>query len=96
MKPLHNLVLVKREERPREANGLILPETMIEGSLWVKVLAVGPGEFVSKGRRKKMYAEGQEGKLMLLRQWCQGTPLEEVANSPFFITDDLLEAIQVE
>ena len=89
-------MLVKREQRAKFIGLIALPETSIEASLWVQVLAVGPGEVNSVGIRKKMNAAGQEGKLMLLRQWSTGIQLDpdQGDNSAFFVHDDLLEAIK--
>lgn len=93
LKPLRNLVLVKREKKATmTAGGLYLPETAIEESYWVRILAVGPGEFLPDGTRRPMNAK--VGSRMLLRQWC-GLALDPELgfDSVCFAPDEQLEAI---
>ena len=93
LRPLRNLVLVQREgQASQTAGGLILPQDQIEQSLKVTVLAVGPGELLPNGERKKMNAK--VGMVMLCRQWS-GLRLEEHKGflSPCVVPDEALEAI---
>lgn len=93
LQPLRNLVLVQRHGQPTQSSGgLFLPQDSIEQSLKVTVLAVGPGELLPNGERKKMNAK--VGMVMLCRQWS-GLRLEEHKGflSPCLIPDESLEAI---
>jgi co-chaperonin GroES (HSP10) len=88
---LHNYVLVQRDEQPKSAGLIVLPEDQIEQSLYVTVLAAGPGELLPNGKRLRMNAE--VGKRYICRQWT-GYRLEPRKGflSPCIIEDKSLEA----
>jgi chaperonin GroES len=55
IRPLHDKILVKRDEpETRTASGIFLPESSVEKLNEAKVLAVGPGALDKKGNRLPM------------------------------------------
>lgn len=91
LKPLHNLVLAQREPTETKMGLIALPDDRIEQSLWVRVLAVGPGLILKNGERQRMPVK--VGGRYLLRQWS-GVRLEPEKNfmSPVLVPVDFLEA----
>lgn len=91
LKPLHSLVLCVRDQQPKSVGLIQLPEDQIEQSLWVTILAVGPGQVNRNGSRYKLNAV--VGKKMLLRQWA-GLRIEPEKGweSPLLVPDERLEA----
>lgn len=85
IQPLHSLVLVQRHKKDTHtAGGLLLPETSIEESLWVDVIACGP-----------KVTKVKPGQVAFARQWV-GFKLEEEKGfmSPLLVPEELLEAVQ--
>ena len=92
LKPLHNLVLAQRESNSTSEGIIALPDDRIEQSLWVRVLAAGPGKLLKNNKRSSMPVK--VGGRYLLRQWS-GIRLEPEKNfmSPVLVPVDFLEAM---
>ena len=61
IRPLHDRILVKREEeKERKKGGIIIPDTAKEKPQEGKVIAVGPGRILDDGKREAIdVSEGQ-------------------------------------
>lgn len=68
IRPLHDRVLIERQEATNKtAGGIIIPDTAKEKPLEGKVVAVGNGALDEKGNRIAL--EVKEGNKVLFAQW---------------------------
>jgi len=49
IRPLHDRVIVKREEERKSAGGIVIPDTATEKPIFGKVVAVGKGKILENG-----------------------------------------------
>ncbi len=50
IRPLHDRVIVKREEERKSAGGILIPDTATEKPVFGKVVAVGKGKILESGK----------------------------------------------
>ena len=68
IRPLHDRILVKREDEGEEKiGGIIIPDTAKEKPLHAEVVAVGPGRMTEEGKRITM--EVKKGDRILIGKY---------------------------
>ena len=93
VRPLYDRVLLRRIEKPEQIRGgLVIPDTAKEKPQEAEVIAVGPGRFDEKGRRRSM--DVRAGDRVLIGKYV-GTDIR-VGEEDLVILheDDLLAVIE--
>lgn len=94
MKPLHNLVLVKRLSNgsARRDSIIIRPDTEMEQLPWAEVLEVNNGQTIEGKHFPSPFKKGQ---IVFVRQWC-GVPVDlnkSKWESRLLVNEEQIEAI---
>jgi chaperonin GroES len=87
IKPLNDRILVIRvEEEQISAGGIIIPDTAKEKAQEGKIVAVGPGKFDDKGKRR-IPMEVKEGDRILFSKYA-GTEIKIDGVEHIFMKED--------
>jgi chaperonin GroES len=87
LKPLNDRVIVTRVEKDQKtAGGIIIPDTAKEKPQEGKIVAVGPGKFDDKGKRR-IPMEVKEGDRILFSKYA-GTEIKIDGVEHIFMKED--------
>ena len=88
-KPLHDLVLIKRQKEMTVTKaGIVIPDSAQKTSMRAIVLAVGPGKIADNGVRVPMSVA--EGDTVLITQWRGNEIAGEDREPMWFVKEDEL------
>ena len=87
MRPIGELILIKRDAAPTEsAGGIIIPATAHEYTLTATVLAVGPGRWGDDGKRVPIQVK--PGERVMVRSKYVGKEIERDGEKLIFCKED--------
>ena len=93
IRPLHDRVLVKREEEERKtASGIVLPDTASEKPNRGEIIAAGPGKSNDKGEVRSM--DVKVGDTVLFSQYAGTKVMVEGDELLMMGEDDILAVIE--
>lgn len=83
------VLLLRIEENMTHSGRFLLPDTYQHGSVMFRVLAVGPGEFVNRGKKRVwIQPEVAPGHCVISRHWTQtNEPRTKTWHAPVFLDD---------
>ena len=91
IRPLHDLVLVKRVEQQEQIRGgIIIPDTAKEKPQEAEVIAVGPGKLTDEGKRSPM--DVQTGDRVLMGKYS-GSEIKIDDNDYVILREDEILAV---
>jgi chaperonin GroES len=91
IRPLHDLVLVKRIETEEQVRGgIIIPDTAKEKPQEAEVIAVGPGKLSDEGKRSPM--DVKEGDRILVGKYS-GSEIKIDGNEFVILREDEILAV---